>query len=180
MQRFKGDATEEKMIFVASGRTQAASTQKTLFYNGAYECFPLGEMLFDSARSPLANAIPKSIFREAFPEIIDAFIVGGSFESYLTVFRRIFGETVNVVFTVPAPGKLQILIESDGVNEEEILAREIEDDEYIFYELIDDEGDNIVFQTVKGFQSQYELEQMLFELVPGGIYTEITLTVGGE
>jgi hypothetical protein len=83
-----------------------------------------------------------------------------------------------VDFTVPAPGKLNIDIEAAGVELADFISRYIEDNTYLFDEVIDDEGDNIVFQSVKGFQSQYELEQMLFEMVPAGIFTTISLTIG--
>lgn len=178
MQNFKGDETELK--FVESGRPTLSqlSANKDDFQTGAYEAAPLGDILFDDLRSPLANAIQKSIFRDAFKEIFDAFVKVGTFEAYLTVFSKIFGDDVVVDFTVPAPGKLQIDIEAAGVELADFLARSIVSETYIFDEVVDYTPDNIAFQTIKGFQTQYELEQMLFEMVPAGIYTEISLTLG--
>lgn len=178
MKYFKGDEQEQKFYNAGKALVDGVSLQKDLFHEGAYEAAPLGDVIYESNRSPLANAITQEIFRDAFKEIFDAFVVAGSFESYLTVFRRIFGDNVVVDFTVPAPGKLNIDIEAEGVVLSDFVARYIEDNAYIFDELIDDEDDNIVFQTIKGFESQYELEQMLFEMVPAGIYTEISLTIG--
>lgn len=179
-QFFKGDATELK--YYESGRTisDILSGQKTEFLNEAYGCFVLGELLYDNNYAPLSNAIPREIFRESFATIFEAFLTAGSFESYLIVFRNIFGDDVDVQFTVPAPGKLEIVIVATGLAIYGMTVREIVDDEYEYFTLIDDEGDRIVLQAVKGFESQYELEQMLFEMVPAGIYTEITLTVGEE
>lgn len=177
-QFFKGDATERK--YYESGRTiaEVLSGQKTEFFNEAYGCFVLGELLYDNDFSPLANAIPREIFRESFATIFEAFLQAGSFESYLIVFRNIFGADVDVTFTVPAPGKLNIDIVATGLAIYGMTIREIADNAYEFFTLVDDEGDRIVLQAVKGFESQYELEQMLFEMVPSGIYTEINLTVG--
>lgn len=177
-QFFKGDATELKYYNSGLPISDALSAQKDLFFDEAYACFVLGELLYDNEYSPLANAIPREIFRESFATVFDAFLVAGSFESYLTVFRNIFGDDVEVTFTVPDPGKLQIDIVAAGFQLSEFITRYIQSNAYVFDEIIDDEDDNIVFQTVKGFESQYELEQMLFEMVPDGIYTEITLTVG--
>ena len=177
MQYFKGDATELKMDAAGTPIMNLLSIQKDLFLAGAYTAFPLGDLIYEEGRSPLSNAILQSIFRESFPEIFEAFVVSGSFESYLTVFRKIFGDDVDVTFTIPDPGKLEIVIIASGLEISKFIAREIVDNAYVFDYVVDDVGDNIVFQTVKGFQSQYELEQMLFELVPAGIYTEITLTV---
>lgn len=177
-QYFKGDELEVKFVNAGTPISDNLSQQKSLFFDDAYACFLLGELLYDNDLSPLANAIPRAIFRESFATIFDAFLVAGSFESYLTVFENIFGEDVVVEFTVPAPGKLLIDIEAAGILLSDFAARTIENNAYVFDEVIDDEGDNIAFQTVKGFESQYELEQMLFEMVPAGIYTEITLTLG--
>lgn len=178
MQYFKGDELELK--FDASGEPicSALSLAKDEFLAGAYSAAPLGDIIFDDLRSPLANAISKDIYRIAFSEIWDSFVKVGTFEAYITVFEKIFGETVTLTFTVPAPGRLQINIEAPGIELSNFVARSIEDNTYLFDNVVDDIGDQIVFQTIQGFQSQYELEQMLFEMVPAGIFTEITLDLG--
>jgi hypothetical protein len=177
-QFFKGDPIELKMAEVASGLLEAKSLALTEFFEGCYSTRPFGAMIYDEGRSPLSNAIVRQIFIETFSEIFEAFRFAGSFESYLLVFRKIFGEDVGVTFTVPAPGKLGIAIAAEGIEFSKFVARKIVNNAYVFEEIVDEEGDNIVFQNIKGFQSQYELEQMLFEMVPGGIYTEITLSLG--
>lgn len=178
MQFFKGDETELKFYEAGKVIFDQIDAQKDLFFSDAYTAYDLGGLIYDLKKSPLSNAISRDIFREAFKEIFNGFINAGTFESYIDIFTKIFGESVSIEFTVPAPGKLNIYIEADGVILYDFAARYIEDNEYVFDEVIDDEGDNIVFQTVKGFTSQYELETMLFELVPGGIFTTISLTVG--
>lgn len=179
MQKFKAtDLTEDKFINVAGPILDVLSSEKDTFYEEAFLAAPLGDAIYDTKRSPLTKAIKREIYRDAFTEIFEAFIAGGSFETYLTVFRRIFGDNVVVEFTVPAPGKLNIDIEAEGVVLLDFVARRIVSNAYVFDEIIDDEGDNIVFQTIKGFESQYELELMLFEMVAGGIYTQISLTIG--
>jgi len=180
MQFFKGDDREKKVYYSGAPIAQLLSENKDDFFAQAYACFVLGELIYDNDRAPLTRAIPREIFREAFATIFDAFIAAGSFESYLTVFRNIFGDDVEVEFGVPAPGKLTIDIVAAGVVLSDFITREIVDDEYVSNNITDQDDDQIVFQTVKGFQSQYELEQMLFEMVPDGIFTEITLTLGEE
>lgn len=177
MQYFKGDDDERKIASVAISLFDQLAFQKREMYAGVYESAPLGDVLYDSRRSPLANAIPKSVFRIAFKEIFDAFVAVGTFEAYLTVFRKIFGESVVVDFTVPAAGKLQIDVEASGVELFNFVTRYIESNAYVIDQMIDDEGDNLVFQALAGFESQYELERMFFEMVPAGIYTEISLTL---
>lgn len=179
-QWYKGDAIEQKFYNSAGSVFDNLSGERDTFFEEAYECYLLGDVLWTLDATPLSNAIAKDIFISSFSVIFDAFIVAGSFESYLTVFRKIFGDDVDVTFTVPAPGKLTILIEAQGVELTNFVSREISNDEYVISNLITQDGlDNIVFQTIKGFTSQYELEQMLYEMVPAGVFTSITLELGG-
>jgi hypothetical protein len=178
LKYFKGDAGELKMIACGQPILDQASLAKDEFFEGAYEAAQLGDVLYETNRTPLANAILQSIFRTSFKQIFDAFVSVGTFESYLTVFRKIFGDDVVVNFTVPGNGKLNIAIEATGVELSDFIARYIQSNVYLFDEVVDEEDDNIAFQTIKGFTSQYELEQMLFEMVPAGVYTEITLDLG--
>lgn len=180
-QYFKGDEFELKFDQAAEPTMSDISLSLDEFLEGAYETAPLGDLIFDTGRSPLSNAIKKEIFRAAFKEIFDAFVKVGTFDAYLTVFTKIFGDDVDVEFTVPGPGQLNIDIEATNIEISNFVARYIEDNAYLFDNVIYEDGDgsdNIVFQSIQGFQSQYELEQMLFEMVPGGIYTQITLTLG--
>lgn len=178
MQYFKGDTREQQFFNSLDGVLQAASADKDDFFADAYQCYILGDILHDSDASPLTNAVKKDIFRSTFPEIFDAFIVSGTFESYISVFKKIFGDTVEIDFTVPAPGKLNIDIVAVGIELANGVARTVEDNNFVISPLITQDEDFIMFQVIQGFQSQYELEQMLYELVPTGIYTTINLTLG--
>lgn len=175
----KGDQEELKFFNSSSPVLSDLELSRDEFFNNCYTCFVLGEVIFDGNFSPLVNAVPRDIFRKTFADIFDSFVVAGSFESYLSVFRKVFGASVDVTFTVPAPGKLQIDIIADTLVLETFIARRIEGNQYIFDDIIDDQSETIVFQAVEGLESQYELEQMLFEMVPAGIFTDINLTIGG-
>lgn len=174
-QYFKGDATELKFDGAAATTLTGIELQRDDFLEGAYDAGPLGDLIYDNRRAPLANAIPKEIFRLAFKEIFEAFVKVGTAEAYLTVFRKIFGDDVEVEFTVPAPGKLTIDILAAGVELTDFITRYIQDNQYLYDNIVTQGGDQIVFQSIKGFQSQYDLEQMLFEMVPAGIFTDINL-----
>lgn len=178
-QFFKADETELKFYNAGKGVAEDFELEKDEFFAGAYQCQVLGEILFDSGRSPLANAIPRDIFVTSFSVIYDSFLVSGSFESYLQTFRNIFGNDVDVTFTIPAAGKLQIDIEAQDIVLEEFFAKSIVNNAYAFDQIITKTGsEEIVFQSIKGFETEYELEQMLFEMVPAGIFTDINLTIG--
>jgi hypothetical protein len=178
VQFYKGDAVELKYYNSAQPISDVLSAQKDLFLDDAYGCFVLGELLYDNDLAPLATAIPRDIFRETFETVFDNFIYAGTFESYMEVFRKVFGDDVDVEFTVPGAGQLQIAIEASGLQLSPFVARRIADNAYVYDNMVDDLGNRLVFQSVKGFETQEELEKMLFELVPDGVYTEISLTVG--
>jgi hypothetical protein len=177
-QYFKGDSLEIKFDAAGEVLISNIALQLDAFLADAYESQPFGDIIFADGRSPLANAISQDIYRETFNEVFSQFSVAGSFESYISVFGKIFGDSVDITFTVPGDGRLQIDIIAEGVDLNDAVARRIENNQYVLDELIDYEDDNIAFQTIKGFQSQYELEQMLFEMVPAGVFTEISLTLG--
>lgn len=177
-QNFKGDETELKFEGSASPTLDDIALQLDTFHSDAYNCQAFGDIIYEGERSPLANAITQDIFRASFNEVFQNFLVAGSFESYLAVFAKIFGEDADVTFTVPASGKLQIAIVADEVELSPFLARLIQNNQYVYEAVEDNLGNDIEFQAIKGFQSQYELEQMLYEMVPDGIYTEISLTLG--
>jgi hypothetical protein len=178
MQVFKGDSTELK---VSESESQLHSFIKMgldeLFTN-AYVVKALGRVIFDLNAAPLTNAIAREIFAACFPELFASFQVAGSFESYISVFKKIFGEDVDISFTIPAAGKLQIDIVAAEVEESNFVARRIDSETYVFDNVVErDTGDQIIFQTEKGFVGQYELAQMLTQLVPGGVYPVITLNL---
>lgn len=178
MQNYKGDALELKFENAAKSILDDIGVALDDFETNAYDADPLGGVIYDYSRSPLSNAIDRNIFLNAFNQIFTAFISSGTFESYISVFEKIFGDTVDVTFTIPAAGKLQIDLVASEIEAFNLVARYIVTNEYLYDEIIDYDGDNILVETVKGFQSEYELNQMLFELVPQGIYTEISLTFG--
>lgn len=178
VQYFKGDETEKKFFEVANYFFNFLSSSRSDFYDQAYFCYDLGELLYNAKSAPLTNIIPIEVFKDLFAIIFDYFDEAGSAESYLVVFRAIFGDDVEVTFDVPAPGKLTIDIVAEGVEFSLFTVKEIIDGEYVYSDIVDTDGDNIIFKGIKGLGSQYEVEQMLYELVPAGIYTEISLTLG--
>jgi hypothetical protein len=146
------------------------------FYEGAYEAFPFGDVLFETGH-PLNGVITQDVFREIFPEIHDIFTRPGTFDFYCELFQAIWGEDVSITFTVPAPGKLVIDIEALETEENFALARKIVDNEYVYNEIIDHDGDNIIFQGTRGIKTQRELDALIREISPNGVWVEATLTL---
>lgn len=180
MAFFKGDETEQKFNAAGMQALSPVSLEKDEFFEEAFTCVPLANLLYTTKRAPLTRSIPYVNFKDAFSEIFSNFPRTGTFEVYLTVFRAIFGDDVEVTFTVPGPGELEIDIVATGLELSNFIAREIEDNEYVHHNIVDHEADQIVFQGVKGFQTQYELERMLFEMVVAGVFVTVTLQIGEE
>lgn len=177
MQYFKGDEDELKYDGSIEPICSDLELQLDAFLDGAYSCAPLGDVIFDNNLSPLSNAIKREIFRIAFSEIFEAFVKVGTGEAYITVFKKIFGDDVGVVFGSPGPGQLTIDVTAAGIELSNFLSRYILNNAYVNQPVLTQDDENIVFQRIKGFTSEYELNQMLFEMVPNGIYTVITLTL---
>lgn len=178
MQAFK--ETDEKEAKVAATFTpllDLLSSDRDTMYDEAFSAYPLGDIFVALNNSPLARAIPADAFRKSFFAIFDLFTRPGTFEFYLTVFRAIFGEEVEVTFSVPAPGKLNINIESLNELLETFSARSIVDDAYIYDDVIDHDGDFIAFQGSQGIKTQAELDALMKELQPAGIFVTATLTL---
>lgn len=176
MQRFKeNDPKEAKIIAAGEPAFDVCELALDDFFENCFDAEPLGDVIHALKASPFANAIDLPIFRRSFNEIFQTFGFAGTFNSYIDIFKKIFGESTDVTFTVPGPGQLEILIEAPGLELFDMVARLIEDNQYVLYDIVDENGDTICFQTVLGFTTKYELELMLRELVPAGINCDITL-----
>lgn len=177
MQFFKGDELERQIDAAFAKATESQGYSLSNFYNQAYSTIPLGHFLFDNQLVPLSNAIRRDIFADAFSQIFEAWAFAGTFESYLLVFKKIFGDNATVMFEVPGPGQLNIDVESDGTETSPFVARRIVNNQYIYDNVVTHDGDRIVFRSFKGIESESELEKILFIMAPGGIFTQVSLTI---
>lgn len=175
---FKGDARELQVYNSIDFALNIIQTNLIAFFQNAYGCVPMGALLYDEMRFPLTNAIRRDVFIRCFKELLDAWKFAGTFATYISVFKKIFGDDVIINFTVPGPGRLQIAIESSGLELSPWRVNSIVDNDYVYDTIVDDEGDNIVFSTVLGFETENELEVMLTTTSPDGIHTEVSLTIG--
>lgn len=177
LQRFKeNDAMEGKFIAVAMPILELLGEDRNQFFTEAFNCFLLGDILYELDRDPMAGVITQEIFRESFPAIHQLFSRPGTFEFYLTVFRSIWGPEVVVQFTVPSPGVLHIEIQAVDIAEFTFLLREIVNDEYVYSDLIDESGNLILAQDKVGTKSQAEVDALINELSPYGIFITANLT----
>lgn len=171
------DEKELKVDAAFSPLLELLSSDRSTMYDEVFEAYPLGDVFVALNNSPLARAIPPAAFRKAFFAIHELFTRPGTFEFYLSVFRAIFGEDVEVEFVVPAPGKLEINITSLNELLETFSARSIVDNTYIYDDVIDHSGNFIAFQGTQGIKTQQEIDVLMKELQPAGIFVTTELTV---
>lgn len=177
LQRFKeNDDTERRVILVAMPILDSVGTDLDLFWDGAYSAYPLGDVLYDLGRDPMSGVITKDIYRKSYPAIHNLFTRPGTFEFYLEVFRAIWGPGVQVIFDIPSPGVLLIKIVALNLEEFNLVARRIEGDVYVYDEVITEEAENIIVRTTTGIKDESEIDALMNELSPEGIFVETTLT----
>ncbi len=176
VQNFKGDETELKMRASAEPAFDVVDTALDDFYENGGECSPFLLMLYDEGRAPYSNRIGRDVFVSFIKRALDNFPFVGNFETYNFILREIFGAESDIIFTVPAPGKLSISVNAVADAAFEFVARELEDGQYSFFTIGTLDGvDDIVFRGVSGIESEAELKLLFSELIPGGIVPEIFL-----
>lgn len=177
MQRFKeNDPTEEQVYNLILPELESIGQDLDDFNDGAYTCFKLGEVLYDTERDPMAGVISRAIFRQSFFAIHQLFTRPGTFDFYLEVFRAIFGQETAIEFEIPGPGQLVINIPTLTTDSFELAARELVDGEYVYSPLVtSDTADNIIGQGFVSLFTEEEINNLTNEISPNGIYTVVNL-----
>lgn len=176
-QNFKGDALElqiQEAGAEAFDRTELAVDQ---FLNGAFESGDFLLMLYDSGRMPFSARVPRTSFLAFLKQFLPNAPFTGTFESYLFILKAIFGDRTEVLFDVPAPGKLEMVVNVEASLEFDFEGREFVAGAFQTFTILTDDGEQLQFRGLAGIDSEPELQQLLSELIPVGIYPDITLTV---
>lgn len=182
IQQFKAnDETERKVKEAFLTFLDPRTEEFDAFYQGAYTCFVLGDVLYALKRDPMAGVITQETFRSSFFAIHNLFTRPGTFEFYLEVFRAVWGEDIEVEFVVPSPGVLQINISGLTIQLENLLARRIVNNAYVYDEITLQggtyDGDNLVAQGTQGIKTQAQAEALVNEFYPAGLWVETTLII---
>ena len=174
-QNFKGDALELKMQAVANPVFDLTNAALNDFYENVFQCGAFLLMLYDDSRMPFSARIPRAAFVEFIKQALENFPVTGSFESYLFVLGAVFGSESEIVFTVPAAGKLEIDVLAISSSTFDFIGREYEDGAYTFVDMVDDLGNTLTFRGLPGIETEYELDLLFSEIMPCGITPTISL-----
>jgi hypothetical protein len=144
------------------------------FYVNGFDSNAFLLMLYDTNRIPFSQRINRLAFVDFIKESLKNFPVTGSFESYLFVLGAVFGSS-DFLFTVPAPGKLSIDVLAISNADFDFIGREFIDGAYEFFEMIDYDNKILGFRGVPGIDTEYALNLLFSEIMPAGIYPDISL-----
>jgi hypothetical protein len=91
--------------------------------------------------------------------------------------KALFGESATILFTVPAEGKLTIEVNAPGSSLEfDWVAKEIVGGVTNLTQLATRDGDLFLFNGISGIETEAQLQILLAELMPVGVYTTLALT----
>jgi hypothetical protein len=176
-QNFKGDSTELK--YQAAGEPAFEVTRVSLheFFQGCYDTDAFLLMLYDSGRMPFSNRVPREAFVNFIRQAIPDFPATGTFEVYIFMIKALFGDSASILFTVPAAGKLEIEVNAPGSSLEfDWFAKDIVGGDTILTQMVTHDSEEFLFNGISGIETEAQLQILLGELEPIGIYTTLSLT----
>lgn len=175
LQNYKGDEIELKYRNAATGNMDIISNSLNEFFinGGTVDDFLL--MLYDSGRVPYSNRIKREAFVSFYKGALENFAFIGTFDSYVFILREIFGPDSDLIFEVPAPGKLSIAVNASSDIISEAIVRELSSGEYSYFNLSTGDGDDIVFRGLSGIETEAELYLLFSEIMPAGLVPTISL-----
>lgn len=172
MEFFKGDDIELKFYGSCEDVFKRMGESLQNLYEQAYNTYKLGEIIYDNKLAYIVEVIPRDIFIRNFNQIFDMWSLGGNYESYIYIFKQIFGPDTDISFERLRPGALKINIETDRnsvfawidnfAKRRRIKTRE---------------GKQILLRQGLGINDFYQVEGVLNSLKPAGIFLQVNLII---
>lgn len=174
MQNFKGDSDELKMQSVVTPLLSVTDLGLDDFYERGFDANPFILMLRDEGRIPFSIKLKEEFFPAFFSEALKNFPFVGNFESYLLILKAVFGEQTEIIFEVPAPGKLTILV-NFSQSEFDLIGRIFNGVSYDLYQVISDQDEIVICNGLTGIETVEELYLLFSEITPEGIFLTLAL-----
>ncbi len=174
-QNFKGDTTEVKMKAVGDPLLDLTNASLNEFNEKGFDASPFILAMYDDGRMPFSERVNRDSFVEFVKQAFETFPFSGTFEVYLSILKSLFGEESEIRFEVPDPGVLAIDIEAIPNSEFQFIGREFIGGVFEFFDMVDSDGDSLIFRGFTGIDNEYELDLLFSEIMPAGIVPDITL-----
>lgn len=174
-QKFKGDQIELNIESAGSLPFDFCSAALDEYFDGCYEASDFLLAQYDAGKMPFSDRVPRDSFVAFIKQAIPNFPVTGTFESYIFIIQSIFGEGSGILFNVPAAGKLSMIVNAASSLEFDLVAREFVDGAYVLSTFATIDGFGLQSRGISGIDSQAKLTQLLSELIPAGVFPDITL-----
>ena len=176
-QKFsENDSNEEKLKTVIAAFMDTVDEDLDSFWSDAFTTYGLGQVLKDTSADPVSKMLILSAFLRSFKTIHESYQKPGTYKFYLDIFRKIWGETVDVEFENPAPGHLIINLDATDLQQEFLLARDIVDSQYVFDEVVTtDTGDNIIVRVTITPWTEPEVLKLMRAIAPAWLFSEVNL-----
>lgn len=168
VQKFIDDEEENKFFTVFSQVVNTTLSDIQSYYINAYGSPELGNALYETQKVAIYKVLEKSLFIKAYNKILEGVAYIGTIEGYLTILRAIFGDSADIKLTIVAPLHLRFDITAE-IQQFYIWVDHEEN------EIIDENGDNIVFEEILALLSNRQLLELLQQTTNAGTFVEFNL-----
>ena len=173
VQYFKGDETELKFYNSAAPLMDATSADLSAFSEDAYLAADFLLMLYDAGRFPFSDRVPRAAFVSFIKGCISNSNFIGTYESYIFLVKSIFGADSEVFFEETDPGVLNMTVSTTSSVAFDFVVL----DGSTITTLLTAEGETLSLFGIAGIENEAELNALLAEFVPAGIYPNIELVL---
>ena len=174
-QNFNGDNLEMKFCGAFDAVFDDIKSALTQFIEECYGAKALGYTLYDSGAAVLDGVVARDVFADYYDDIFRQFPYGGTFESYLFILKRIFGEQAEISFEILASAALRINIKSD----KNAFFKWVES--ILSETAISDENGNVIhFRWALGDMDYYKVWSVLNIFKNPGVYLEFNIILKEE
>lgn len=168
------DKSEEELKFWRVFNTMLEQTKTDIseYYDTAYKCKTLGNILYDEKLMPIYKILPKKTFLKAYSAIVEAQKNFGSIDSYLKILYAIFGGNAEIVVSKEDPLHIKIVVTAYP---QELFNWKVRNEAK---HIITKDGKNIIFKQLLGGVTNRELMQILKSITKAGTFIEFVLNEG--
>ncbi len=168
-QYFRNDDDTKKIHSVFEQAKKTNNVSLKLMHENIIGSYALGKAILDSGIVDFGFKVDEEYFVQNYVAILEAMQKAGILDTYVILIKRLLGAGVDVQFTMPNPGHLQL-----NVQEVESRARALvnRDKKYIMAKT----SSGLKAIVVKQRITEYSLSQaikVIQNITPAGIFIEV-------